>query len=450
MEGDAVFDRLWDRVETVEFDDLDPDTIDTAALRIFDSIAVSIRALEEKPIQRVTMLASKKSSDTPANILGTDVQSSLEFATFANCAMMRYLDWNDTYLQTEAAHPSGNIGAILAAADACDLSGREVILATVLSYDIQCRLCDLANFTDNGFDHVNYGLVSVPLALAKLLELDRKEARDATSIAATAHLGLLQARQPPISEWKGYAFANAARNGVISVEMAIAGIHGPADPFLGTNGINSVLNRPLDPHDITFEDGFAVNQTHLKRYPICHHILSGIDAVAALRKRHDIDWREIEGVDVWTYDVAIRVAGDEEKWRPTTRGTADHSIPYCLARYLIDGRIELEDLDGPALSEPDVVELMDRIEVHHDESFTTMYGESFPHRVVIDTGDDKYEETVKNPLGHVDNPLDWKDVAEKLPEQDTTALQGIVESLDERDRLDALFEEANALSEDQS
>ena len=81
-------------------------------------------------------------------------RSSIEWATFVNGLLIRYLDYNDTYLSLEPAHPSDNIAAVLAAAEWAGSSGQDMILATALAYEVQCRLCDAASLRKYGIDHV--------------------------------------------------------------------------------------------------------------------------------------------------------------------------------------------------------------------------------------------------------------------------------------------------------
>lgn len=434
--SDEIVDALCSFATQLSYDDIPAETIETAKLRLFDSIAVGLLSLEEDPVRRLISHSATKHGSEEASILGTDRDASLEYAAFANAGMIRYLDWNDTYLTAEAAHPSGNIGAILAAGEANGNTGREILLATVLAYEVQCRLCDLASFTGNGFDHVNYGLASVPLAVGRLMGLPEAQLKEAVSISLGGHLGLLQARQVPLSEWKSFAFANAARNGVVAAELAKSEIRGPSQIFTGTYGIESVVDDTLDPSELALGDGFLLDETHLKRYPICHHILSAIDCVTEITDETDLQPAEIDAINVETYDIAIRATAGEGKWRPTTRATADHSLPYCVARTIIDGTIGPSELDEHRLSEDDVVELMDKIDVHHNESFTEAYGDSFSHAMTITTDDSEYERQVEYPKGHYKNPLSRVDVADKLRHHSTcstAAVTNLQESIDELD-----------------
>ena len=102
-------------------------------------------------------------------------RSSVEWATFVNGLLIRYLDYNDTYLSLEPAHPSDNLAAVLAVGEMVQAGGRELITAAVLAYEIQCRLCDAASLRKHGWDHVTYGALSSALAACKLLKLDARQ-----------------------------------------------------------------------------------------------------------------------------------------------------------------------------------------------------------------------------------------------------------------------------------
>src|SRR6185436_3078068 len=108
---------------------------------------------------------------------GTDHSAPPDWAAFANGCLVRYLDYNDTYLSKEPAHPSDNIPAALAVAEATGASGHELIVAIALAYEVQCRFCDAASLRARGWDHVTYGAFSTALAAAHLLRLDGRQTR---------------------------------------------------------------------------------------------------------------------------------------------------------------------------------------------------------------------------------------------------------------------------------
>src|SRR5205823_11432827 len=126
-------------------------------------------------------------------------------AAFANGVLFRYLDFNDTYLSLEPAHPSDNFAAVLAAAEAAGRTGRDVIVAAVLAYEIQCRMCDAASIRARGWDHVTYGAFSTAAAAAKLFGLPADQILQALNLAGTPNVTLRQTRAGELSEWKGCA-----------------------------------------------------------------------------------------------------------------------------------------------------------------------------------------------------------------------------------------------------
>lgn len=390
-------------------DDLDADTVQTAKERVIDSLACAYAGMDHDPVQNIRRYASTKTGDPTASLLCDSRTASVEHAALANGTLIRYLDWNDTYLSAEPAHPSDNLGAVLSVADAYDSTGMETIRAIALGYEIQCRLCDAASLRSNGFDHVNYGLVSVPLAVGTLMELSVEEMTHAVNIALNSHIALRQARSGELSAWKGIAFANVARNGVVAAELASNGIEGPAPIFEGTFGFFNQVSGEFSLNTTSFggnEGEFKINQTHVKFYPVEYHAQAAVNCALALKTEHDINWKDIERIENETYEAAVSIiASEDEKWQPETRETADHSMPYCIARAFIDGELTISQFADEKIHDSAVRQLMETIEVSERDEFTEDYGDSFPHRMVVHTKNNTYEYSIEYPKGHAENPL---------------------------------------------
>jgi 2-methylcitrate dehydratase len=434
----------------LRFEQLDDETVEVAKTRIVDALACALAAESEPPVRALRSYARDKAGDVP--LLWSDDTAPVEVAALVNGGLIRYLDWNDTYLSLEPAHPSDNFGAILAAAAAADSSGEEVLTATALAYELQCRLCDAESLRTEGFDHVNYGLVSATLAAGTLFGLDADELREAVNVAVNGHVALRQARSGELTEWKGFAFANVARNALVAVELAGAGVHGPAPIFEGEFGFFEQVAGPFDLDVASFggNDGeFKVTETLVKYYPIEYHAQAALNCVFDILDSEGLDWRDVTVVRNRTDAVAMDIiVDDEEKWDPQTRETADHSLPYAIARAFIDGRFGLEQLTEEKVLGDDVREFMDRIEVEEDPDFTEQYGERFPHAMVVETETDTYERRVDYPKGHYENPLTREDRLTKferaadgrLPEARVDDVVSWVEDLESKSDLSGLFE----------
>ncbi len=443
--------RLATYADALSYEDLDGTAIDRVKDRLLDALACAYAGMDEPPVEGTLAWADRKSGRPSAPIIGGG-DSSTEAAAMANGVLVRYLDWNDTYLSAEPGHPSDNLGAILAVAGAEGATGRETILATALAYELQCRLCDAASLRTHGFDHVNYGLVSATLGVAKLLELDREEMTHAVNIALNAHVALRQARAGELSEWKGMAFGNVDRNAVVAAELAREGIEGPAPIFEGEFGFFNQVSGAFDLDISTFggrEGPFKINETYVKFYPVEYHAQASVNCVFALVDEHGLTAEDVEQIENETYEAGVSIiAGDEKKWRPQTRETADHSMPYCIARAFLDGEMTLAQFREDKLTEPAVQALMDKVSVEENPAFTERYGESFPHRMVVHTTDGQtYEHAVEYPKGHYEHPLSAEELEEKFAvgaegTLDTGTQETVltaVRELDERDAIDELF-----------
>src|SRR6059058_2506053 len=163
--------RLADYACRLRFEDLPGGTVHEAKRRFIDSLATAVGAMGADAYAIARRCALGVRGDPGAALFGGG-RSSVEWATFVNGLLIRYLDYNDTYLSREPAHPSDNLAPVLSAGEMSGASGKDLITAAVLAYEIQCRLCDASSLRKRGFDHVTYGAISSCLAACKLMGLD--------------------------------------------------------------------------------------------------------------------------------------------------------------------------------------------------------------------------------------------------------------------------------------
>ncbi|MCS6898018.1 MAG: MmgE/PrpD family protein, partial [Nitrospira sp.] len=211
----TLAERFARYAHRLRFEDLPAAAVHEAKRRLIDSLATAVGAMSAEAYAIARRCAERVSSRPAASLLGGGV-SSIEWATFVNGLLIRYLDFNDTYLSKEPAHPSDNWAPVLAVGEAIKASGRQILTAAVLAYEIQCRLCDASSLRKHGIDHVTYGAISSTLAAGQLLGLDEAKLTHAVGLAAVCNIALRQTRSGELSMWKGCAFANAARNGVFA------------------------------------------------------------------------------------------------------------------------------------------------------------------------------------------------------------------------------------------
>lgn len=411
--------RLADYAERLSYSQLDAATIHEVRRRVIDSLACALGAWDAGAPNVARRVCSRTYSEPGATYLGGVRKTMPPLAAFANGILFRYLDFNDTYLSKEPAHPSDNIAAVLAAAESAGRSGKDVIVATVLAYEIQCRLCDAASIRARGWDHVTYGAFSATAASAKLLGLSAEKILQALNLAGTPNITLRQTRAGELSEWKGCAFANASRNALFAATLAAEGLTGPAPIFEGEMGFFKQVSGPFTLEKLGGEQSgdtdFMIKKTSIKFWPAEYHSQSAIHAALELRPKIS-DPQKIKSFDIYSFDAAVDIIGkDPEKWRPKTRETADHSLPYCTAVALIDGDVTLDSFSDARLKDESLLGLVAKIKVLRDAGLTARYPRGIPNRLVV-TLDEGTQLVAENefPRGHDQNPMTDKEVEAKF------------------------------------
>lgn len=140
----------WSRAATIE--SLGEKTVHEVNRRILDSIATALGAWTSRPAKVTRAVAQSVSIENGANLIGSNHRTTPDLAAFSNGALVRYLDFNDTYLSKEPAHPSDNIPVAWAVGQVCGSSPKDIVTAIVLGYELQCRLCDAASLRTHGWD----------------------------------------------------------------------------------------------------------------------------------------------------------------------------------------------------------------------------------------------------------------------------------------------------------
>src|SRR5213596_1429334 len=399
--------QLADYGCALRFEDLSKEVVHEVKRRVIDSLGCALGAWKEEPFVIARKLAADFSAKHGSTIFGTNHKAPPDWTAFANGCAIRYFDYNDTYLSKEPAHPSDNISAALAVAESVGASGPNLITAIALAYEVQCRFCDAARIRARGWDHVTYGAFSTALACAKLMKLDSKKTRHAVNIAGVAGAAMRQARVGELSHWKGVAFANAARHGVFSALLARAGMTGPSPIFEGQMGFEKQLGVSLGNVGEKFRGSpTMILKTSIKYWPAEYHSQSAIEAALFLRSQID-DLSKIKRVVIESHDAAVDIIGSEpEKWKPKTRETADHSLPYITAIALIDGEVTDKQFDRERFSHPSVWKFLENVKVERNSELSSMYPDAVGNIVHVNLADGRrLTRRVDYPLGNAKNRL---------------------------------------------
>ena len=432
-------------VAATNYDSLPPSTVHEVKRRLLDTLGVGIAAFDSDTAQTTRALALDYPLASGPTILGTDRRTTPELAAFANATLVRYLDYNDTYLSAEPLHPSDMIPPLLALAEMRHLGGRDLITAIAIAYEIAVNLCDAASLRQHKWDHVNYIAIGVACGAAKLLRLGEAAAEHAISIAVVPHAAMRQTRAGELSMWKAAAAANAGRNAVFAALLAEKGMTGPFQPFEGEMGLFELLTHgPFEATKLSTligkEPPRRIQDTYIKYWPVEYHAQSAVDA--ALQIHRQIGSARIEAINIDTFKAAYEIiAKDPEKWHPKTRETADHSLQYITVVALEDGEITPRSFQAERINNPRTRELLaNHTTLTEDPALTAGYPEGIPNTVTVMLSDGRtLRQSVSHPRGHARNPMTDAEVeakfranvAGRLPDRQADELRRAVWTLDD-------------------
>jgi 2-methylcitrate dehydratase len=423
----SIAEQLAAYAASLSYDDLDEETIETVRTHLADALGCGVAALDEKPVAIARKVALANGGDgARASVLGSRRRTSPELATFANGAAIRYYDLNDVYAGKEIGHPSDNVSACLAQAQAEQAHGRELIVAIVLAYEIDCRLMDAASLSLRGWDHPIYSLPAAALGAGKLMGLSVAQLTQAVNLALTAHLALNQTRVQTISNWKGLADAEAARNGIFSAALAREGLTGPAPIFEGDAGFFKQVSGPFTIDTGTFGGKgrrFRINDCAVKFYPAQALTQTAIAAGIDVAKQVG-DLSRVSSMEIRTSHEGYFSAGmDPEKWVPETSETADHSLPYVTARAMFDGDISHASYSDQALHDPRIRAFMQKIKVVEDPALTKLYPKYYATIVTVTRDDGQtFSKRVDDIPGFATHPMQRTDFEQKFRKNVTSRI----------------------------
>jgi 2-methylcitrate dehydratase len=434
-----VVDRSWGDLSEHARADL--------RIRVLDALGCALAATEAPPVRAIRAGIDELGGRPLCALIGGG-RTAPDRAALYNGALVRYLDFNDSYFAPgETCHPSDNLAPVLATAEYAGASGRELMTALAVAYQVQCRLSDEAPVRARGFDHTTQGSYAAAAGAAKALGLGETETANAVAIAGTALNPLRVTRTGALSQWKGLAYPFTAFAAVEATLLAARGITGPAEVFEGNKGFMDAIAGRFE-IDWERENLERVRQTFLKRYNAEIHSQSALEALLELREAYALDAAAVERIELETFQVAYDIIGGGEEGAKTeirTKEEADHSLPYLLAVALLDGQVMPDQFAHERIVAPDVQALLRRVEVRPAADLTARFPAEHPCRLRIPlVGGATLAAEKSDYEGFVTRPMGWERAREKFerlvgPRIEpplVTELAEMVEALDELETRD--------------
>src|SRR3990172_9338866 len=413
----SLVEQLAEFVVTASYEDISQAARKALKIRVLDSLSCAIGALSGEPIQYIREHINDFGGSERCTLIGGG-KTAPDRAAFYNSALVRYLDFNDSYISKgETCHPSDNLGSVLAAAEYANCSGREFLTGLAVAYQVQCRLSDVAPVRAIGFDHTTQGSYAVSAGVSKVLGLDATRTANAIAISGTAFNALRVTRTGALSHWKGLAYPNTASCAAHATFLAMRGITGPMEVFEGNKGfMESIAGRFTI--DWSSENLESVNRTIIKKYNAEIHSQSSIEGIVLLREQYHFIPEDISRIEIGIFDVAYNIIGGGEegdKAHVATKEEADHSLPYMVAVSLLYLYFTPAQYLSERIRKEDVQTLLRKIFVRPVDEYSKRFPDRMPVRLIVTLKDsrvfiierDDYE-------GFHTRPVPWEKVVEKF------------------------------------
>lgn len=415
-ENNRMVYQLSDWVNDVHFEDLSTEAVEALKGRMLDSIGTAIGAMGGEPVKNIRKLTEDSGGSPQVSLIGGG-KTTPDNAAFYNGALVRYLDFNDSYLaKQETGHPSDNIAPVMSAAEYADADGKSFLTALALAYQIQCRLSDAAPVRDHGFDHTVQGAYAAAAGAARAMGLDAGQIANAVAISGTSYNSLRVTRTGALSNWKGLAYPNTARGAVHAALLAKYGITGPEEVFEGNKGFMDTIAGDFN-IDWNKEDLERVTKTIIKRFNAEIHSQSSIEGLLELKRRINVQPEAIKEIRLDTFDVAYNIIGGGEEGSKKNirfKEEADHSLPYMLAVAYLDDNVMPAQYEPDRIVSDDVQDLLQKVEVTENADYSRRFPDEMACRIELETTDGVvYDIEKRDYQGFTTQPASWAVLKEK-------------------------------------
>ena len=394
---------------------LPQEVVERAKIHILDTLGAMISGSALKPGKVAIDFVRGQGGPGEATVVAANFRTSTILAALAN-AMTAHADETDDAHFPTVTHPGSVIlPAALGVAEINHRSGRDLVTATVLGYDVMCRINKAFDRGWMGKRGLHAGslcaIFGAAAAASRLLKADAARVRHALALAATQASGVNTWRQDPEHIDKALCFSGApARNGVSAALMAQAGFTGTATVFEGEENFFKAFSEDSRPGEVIKDLGsrYEILDTSIKKYPAGQPIQATLEGYFTLVKQHGLDPRQIRKIVVRLPDTQARTIND--------RHMPDVNCQYMLAVAMLDGKIDFQNShDFERMQDRQVLELKKRVELVADPELTKIFPavrNAIVEITMIDGGE--FKTLVDRMPGAPYNPLSAQELDEKF------------------------------------
>lgn len=403
----------------LKYEDLPAEVIHEVKRYLYDSIGCAYGGYHTKDVNILKDIYKEISGKEEATLIGFGEKLPAVNATLINSLMIRALDFNDIYWKEDPSHPSDLIPAALSTAEMAGLTMKEVITAIVLAYEFEQRMCEFAipGVRERKWHHATLTQFVSPIVAGKILGLTADQMVNAIGINGCHNHTIGCPTAGKLTMMKNTVDPMAVQSGVFAALMAQKGYSGTEAVFEGKEGLMDVFGPKWDNDKMVCELGkrFKILDCSMKAFPTEALTHTHITCTLKVVTKNNITYDQIESVTVSTIARACDILFDPHKYRPESRETADHSLPYCIAAALVDHKITTNSFSEEKLKDPRIWEVIDKIKGEASVEFEKMFPAKQPSRVVVRTKDGReFTEYLEYPKGDPREPMTIEDLENKF------------------------------------
>ncbi len=403
----------------LKYSDLPENVVHEVKRYLYDSVGCAYGGYHTKDLNMIRDIYKDMAGKGEATVIGFGDKIPAVNATLVNSLMVRALDFNDIYWKEDPSHPSDIIPAALAVGEMVGSSMEEVIVAIVLAYEFEQRMCLFATpgVRERKWHHATLTQFVSPIVAGKLLGLTEDQMVNAIGISGCHNHTIGCPTAGKLTMMKNTVDPMAVQSGVFAALMAQKGYSGTEAVIEGKEGFKDCFGDGWDDEALVGNLGkdFKILECSMKAFPTEALTHTHISAALTVMKTNNLTYKDVKEVSVTTIARACDILFDQHKYRPESRETADHSLPYCIASAIVDGQITTDSFTDEKMKDPAIWETIDKIKGIASEEFEAMFPAKQPSKVVIETTKgDKFEAYLEYPKGDPREPMTQDDLDAKF------------------------------------
>lgn len=428
------------------YENLPQEVIEFTKLCILDYFSSAIAGSSKEPVHKMTELVQELGGNQQATLI-TGGETSVTQAAFLNGGASHVVEQDDIHKGSIIHAATVVVPAALAVAEWKKLSGKDFINAVVIGYEVCYRIGEAVSPSHYYYWHNTgtCGTFGAAAAVAKLLQLNEQQIVHTLGSAGTQAAGLWEFIEDGAMS-KQLHPGKAAMNGVLSALLSEKDFTSAQKILEGNRGFFKAMSEVYNESKITKNLGnkHKILENSFKVHASCRHTHHAMDLMTELAQCKEVYAADIESIIVKTYQVAIDITDNDA---PDTQYASKFSLQFCTALALIEGEGGIDIFNEETLWDPQIRDLMKRVQIEVDPNIDNQYPEKWGASVELKMRSGKTMAMETDfPKGDPENPVSKRELSDKFhrlakewPEIDRTTLLEAILSLEKIENMKELL-----------